>query len=68
MTTYYLTAELDKELEKELVIADCDNEATLMAIDVIMSRAFLNKAGAWAIGKITLSDSKGKTLREMPAK
>lgn len=68
MTTYYLTAELKNQTEKEIIQASCENEATLAAIDVIMNNAFQQKESAWAKGYIKLTNKAGDIIREMEAK
>lgn len=68
MNTYYLTAELTNKKEEEIIQASCDNEATLAAIDVIMTNAYQAKGGAWAKGYIKLTNKAGEIIREMEAK
>lgn len=68
MARYTLTAELNGEQKSAPLDARNDGEAMMEAISTILSRAFDDKQGAWALGKITLTDSTGNLIGEMPAK
>ena len=73
MSEYTLTAQISwaentLTTATETFIATNDIAATIQAIDLVLDYAHSNPNGLWSKGKITLTDSTGKILQEMPAK
>ena len=70
MKTYKLTAELGSVTTTKTFGATNDEAATVDAVFMILDEAGRgrSKKNPWAIGRITLTDSRGKVLQEMEAK
>jgi hypothetical protein len=68
MPEYKLTAAKENQIGSVFFSAPSDEDAILKAIFRILDNARLDTNSCWAVGKITLSDSKGNTISEMPAK
>jgi len=67
MKTYYLTAELDGDIETVELYANRDCDAIATGSFRVMSLAYPNVT-LWAKGKITLRDDNGKVVKVMEAK
>ena len=68
MPEYKLTAAKKNQIASVFFSAPNDASATLGALFRILNNAKLDPNSCWAVGKVTLSDSKGNTITEMPAK
>ena len=68
MPEYKLTAATTNQVGAIFFSAPSNEEAFMKAVFRILDNARLEPNGCWALGKITLSDSKGNTLSEIPAK
>ena len=73
MAEYTLTAQYSWELNTlttstETIEAPSDIVATRIAIDLVLDYAHADPNGLWSKAKITLSDSTGKIISQMPAK
>jgi hypothetical protein len=73
MAEYTLTAQYSWEpntltTATETFEAISDIVANRIAMDLVLDYAHANPNGLWSKGKITLTDSTGKILQEMPAK
>jgi hypothetical protein len=68
MPEYKLTAAKKNQIASVFFSAPSDEHAMLKAIERILDNARLDTSSCWAVGKVTLSDSKGNTISEMPAK
>jgi hypothetical protein len=67
MNRYTLMARLGSQTSAVMFNADDDTEATLLAIDTIMERAY-QQDNAWAKGSIELVSPTGEVLQTMGAK
>jgi len=67
MATYYLSAELDGDIQTVELDATCDGDAIVAGSLRVMSLAYPNVA-LWAKGEITLTDSDGLIIQTMAAK
>ena len=68
MAEYKLTAVKSNQVGSIFFSAPSNAEAIKISMSRILDYARLDIESCWAIGKITLSDSKGNTIAEMPAK
>lgn len=68
MKQYKLTAELGSITSTRTFEQVNDEAATMQAIGFIMDEANLHQKGPWALGRIVLTDPRGKVLQEMEAK
>lgn len=68
MSAYTLTAELGSVKTTRTFDQVNDEAATMQAIGFIMDEAHLHQKGPWALGKIVLTNARGKILQEMEAK
>ena len=65
---YTLTAELNGKIEATPIDAVDDVDAMFSAISKIMNRAAENPLGAWAKGRIELTDENGELINSMDPK
>jgi hypothetical protein len=65
---YTLTAESNTDTIILKIDSPSDEQAVMEAINIIMDNAYDDKAGAWAIGAITLTDEHGYILQSMESK
>jgi hypothetical protein len=68
MPEYKLTAAKKNQIASVFFSAPSNQDAILKAVFRILDNARLDPNSCWAIGKVTLSDSKGETISEIPAK
>ena len=67
-TEYTLTAESNTDTIILKLEAPSDAEAMMEAVNIIMDKAYDDKAGAWAMGAITLTDKHGSVIQTMESK
>jgi hypothetical protein len=66
---YILTATLPEQVETMVLDEDNDQNAVFHAIHTVMTKAFAERTGPWAMGEVTLTDEQGNSImRPMPAK